>query len=223
MQQNINSVDAVSQLFLQKHSGMIRIWHWLTFVIITGSLITVLLTSTILNQRKNIVVVQDQLKTTGLTVTEDQAFAVTREYEDKIWEIHKLLGYGLAFMLISRILIEVFGPSDEKLRTRIRNVSGMYLQNSLKKKDYRNFLGVKIGYLLFYLLLTCMVFTGLGLAFGRDLGFSRGLHGTIKEIHSFGQYLMYAFVLVHLSGVIISENRQIKGIVSGMINGNKDV
>jgi cytochrome b len=32
---------------------------------------------------------------------------------------------------------------------------------------------------------------------------------------------MYAFVLVHLGGVILADNKDSKGLVSGMINGNK--
>jgi Ni,Fe-hydrogenase I cytochrome b subunit len=65
-----------------------------------------------------------------------------------------------------------------------------------------------------------MAFTGLGMAFGRDLGLSRNIYGAIKEIHSIGQYFMYGFVLVHIAGVITADNKGSKGIVSGMINGN---
>jgi cytochrome b len=42
----------------------------------------------------------------------------------------------------------------------------------------------------------------------------------LHNLHEIAQYLIYAFILVHLAGVIIAENRGIKGIVSGMINGN---
>lgn len=66
-----------------------------------------------------------------------------------------------------------------------------------------------------------MALTGLSLAFGGELGFSRDLRGTIKDIHSIGQYFMYAFVFFHLCGVIIADNRKGKGLVSGMINGNR--
>ena len=66
-----------------------------------------------------------------------------------------------------------------------------------------------------------MALTGLGMAFGRDFGFSRGIHGGMKNIHAIFQYLMYAFIVLHLAGVIIAENGKIKGIVSGMINGNR--
>jgi len=66
-----------------------------------------------------------------------------------------------------------------------------------------------------------MVLTGLGMAFGRDLGFTRQVFGGLKNIHAFIQYLMYAFIVIHLAGVIIAENGKIKGLVSGMINGNR--
>jgi Ni/Fe-hydrogenase 1 B-type cytochrome subunit len=207
--------------FIQKHSAIIRVWHWLTFLIISGSMITVLINSTVTNQRKNIPMVQEQLKSKDLVVTEDQAFAVTREYEDKFWGIHKLFGYSLVFLLISRLIIELTVPGEEKMRSRIKSALGLTRAKKDGWKEYRHYLGVKYTYLLFYLLLLCMALTGLGLAFGRELGFSRELNGTIKEIHSFGQYLMYAFVLVHLCGVIIADNTNSKGLVSGMINGNK--
>jgi len=216
-----NQLETGSSYFIQEHSVMIRIWHWLTFIIISAIIITVLLNSTLFNQRKNISMVQDQLKEKGLTVSEDQAFAVTREYEDKFWGIHKLLGYGLAFLLISRVVIELTQPGDEKIRTRIKNALGLFRKKEGDWKEYRHYLIVKYSYLLFYLLLFCMATTGLGLAFGRELGFSRGLHGAIKEVHSLGQYLMYAFVIIHLCGVIIADNTNSKGLVSGMINGNK--
>jgi Ni/Fe-hydrogenase 1 B-type cytochrome subunit len=212
--------ESGSSFFIQRHSQVIRIWHWLTFALISAILVTVLLNSTLMNQRKNITVVQDILKSKDVIVTEDQAFAVTREYEDKLWGVHKILGYGIALLLLSRILIEVFHPAEEKLSARIKNALGMYNKNDDNKMEYIHYLGVKLSYLLFYILLLCMALTGLGLAFGRDLGFSKGLHDTIKEIHSFGQYCMYAFVFVHLCGVIVAENRKSKGIVSGMINGN---
>jgi Ni/Fe-hydrogenase 1 B-type cytochrome subunit len=209
-----------SSFFIQKHSQMIRIWHWLTFVIISSIMVTVLLNSTLMNQRKNITVVQEILKSKEVTVTEDQAFAVTREYEDKLWGVHKILGYAIAFLLLSRVLIEVVQHSEEKLCSRIKYAFGMYKKNDDNKKGYRHYLGVKLGYLLFYALLLCMALTGLGLAFGRDFGFSRELHDTIKEIHSFGQYCMYAFVFIHLCAVIVADTGKSKGIVSGMINGN---
>jgi Ni/Fe-hydrogenase 1 B-type cytochrome subunit len=104
--------------FIQEHSVPVRIWHWLTFILLTATMVTVLLNSTLMNQRANIPVVQNILKEKGVTVNEDQAFAVTREYEDKSWGVHKWIGFGLTFLLLSRIVIEVTQPADEKISSR---------------------------------------------------------------------------------------------------------
>lgn len=217
----IQTISTSASFFLQKHSLQIRIWHWITFLFISGSMITVLFASTLLNPRVNIGMVQSQLQNKGVTVTQEQAFAVSHEYEDKVWNVHKWIGFGIAFLLLSRFVIEFIQPGEEKLRSRLKKAVVLYKLNDENKSVYRHYIGIKASYSLFYILLFCMALTGLGLAFGKDLGFSRGLHGTIKEIHSIGQYLMYAFVLIHLGGVIIADNTTSKGIVSGMINGNK--
>jgi acetyl esterase/lipase/cytochrome b len=221
---NIDSKsDSVSSYFIQKHSTAIRIWHWLTFLLISLTMLTVLLNSTIMNQRANIPVVQDVLKSKDVIVNDDQAFAVSREYEDKIWGVHKWIGYGLALLLISRIVIEIAQPGEEKFIARFKKAMGFYRQKDANHSEYRHYLGTKITYLIFYVLLIYMAVTGICLAFGQELGISRKLHGTIKDLHGFGQYIMYAFVTVHLCGIVISENLKAKGIVSGMINGNKSI
>jgi cytochrome b len=66
-----------------------------------------------------------------------------------------------------------------------------------------------------------MVATGLLIAFGGSWGISGQTRHSIKEIHGFIQYLIYAFLFFHLAGVILAELGKSKGIVSGMINGGK--
>jgi cytochrome b len=221
-QKNVPQVIESSP-FLQKHSALIRIWHWVTFLIISGSMITVLINATMLNPRDNITLVQTQLKGKGVTVTDEQAFAVSHQYEDKMWDVHKLLGYGLAFLLASRLIIELIQPKEEKLRFRFKKIMNLFKLNDENSVQYRHYLYVKWLYLLFYLILALMALTGLGLAFGRNLGFTRETHQLIKTVHSLCQYFMYVFVVVHLGGVIIAENTKDKGIVSGMINGNRSL
>ena len=208
-------------LFLPKHSVAIRIWHWITFLFVASSMVTVLFASTLLDPRDNTGMVQEQLQEKGLTVTQDQAFAVSHEYEDKVWDVHKWIGFGIVCLLISRLVIELLQPGEEKLRSRLKSAIALYKQNDSLKKTYRHFIGVKLTYTLFYVLILCMALTGLGMAFGRDLGIPRNVYGAIKEIHSIVQYCMYAFVPVHLGGVIVADTTEAKGIVSGMINGNR--
>jgi Ni/Fe-hydrogenase 1 B-type cytochrome subunit len=218
--ENISQVIESSP-FIQKHSALLLLWHWVTFLILTGSMITVLTNATILNPRTNILLIQNQLKSKGVAISEEQAFAVSHKYEDKVWEVHKLLGYGLAFLLISRMLIELVQTPEEKFSYRIKNAIASFKLNNEKKVEYKHYVYVKRLYLLFYLVLLIMALTGLGLAFGGELGFTRQLHNWLKTIHALFQYFIYGFVFLHLCGVIIAENGKAKGIVSGMINGNK--
>jgi Ni,Fe-hydrogenase I cytochrome b subunit len=221
MKHDETSQSIQSSLFIQKHSKFIRIWHWLTFLVLTFSMITVLFASTLLEPRDNIGLVKNQLKEKGAIVTEDQAWGVSHAFEDKMWDLHKYLGLGLAFLLLSRMFIEFSLSSEEKLQTKIKNALLLYKQAGLDKNENRHYLIVKWSYLLFYLLLLFMSVTGLALAFGFELGLSRQIHHFIKEIHGFGQYLIYTFVFLHLCGVVIADIGKSKGIVSGMIHGGE--
>ena len=222
MDQKVLSSGIESSPFIQKHSFTIRIWHWITFITLTASMITVLFASTLLQPRSNVKLVQDQLQRKGVTVNEEQAFAVSHGFEDTMWDLHKLLGFALAFLLVSRLIIEVSQPEDEKLRVRMKKAVRLNLSNDENKSSARHYVIVKRGYLAFYSLLLIMALTGLGLAFGHDLTFLQQHHKLIKTVHSFCQYLVYGFVLLHLGGVIIAETGKEKGIVSGMINGNQE-
>ena len=210
-----------SSIFIQQHSASVRVWHWLTFLFVTGSIVTVLFNSILLSPRENVKMVQEQLQRKGLIASDDQAFAVSHEYEDQMWEVHKLIGYGLAFLLLSRIVIEFTLPVEERMRRRILKILELRQKGDSNKAEYTHYLWVKRTYLLFFFLLSLMVLTGLGMAFGREFGFSREIHGSIKNLHAFVQYLIYAFIVIHLGGVVLGENGKIKGLVSGMIHGNR--
>lgn len=212
----------ITSPFQQTHSLPLRIWHWLTFLFITGSIVTVIVNSTVLSPRDNVKLVQEQLQRKGITVNEEQAFAVSHEYEDKMWDVHKLIGYGLAFLLLARIVIEFTQPKEEKLTYKMKKIQELRALNDSNLPEYNHYLWVRIAYTIFFIILLCMATTGLGLAFGRELGFTREIHGAIKEVHEIMQYCMYAFVVIHLVGVVVAENGKLKGIVSGMINGNKN-
>jgi cytochrome b561 len=216
---NIPANSETSQ-FLQEHSASLIIWHWLTFLFLTASVITVLINSTLLSPRENIKLVQDQLQSKGVTVNNEQAFAVSHEYEDKMWEVHKYIGYVIALLLLSRVVIEFTQSEEEKVRTRLKKAIVLSRQEDGNSAEYKHYIRVKQSYILFFVLLLLMTITGLGLAFGHDVKILGDLHRPIKSFHSFLQYLMYAFIFIHLAGVIIAENGKMRGIVSGMIHGN---
>jgi Ni,Fe-hydrogenase I cytochrome b subunit len=221
MNQNSSSAKATNSPFKQTHSAAIRIWHWLTFLTISFILLTVLFASTLLNPRANSVEVQKILKEKSIEINDQQAFSVAHFFDDQMWDLHKFLGYGLAFLVLARIMIEFAQSNEERVKTRMKKVLTLFKQNGPDKKEYKHYLIVKWSYSLFYMIIIFMAISGLCLAFGRELGIPRDLNHTIKEVHGFCQYLIYAFILFHLTGVIYADLGKTKGIVSGMINGGE--
>ncbi len=205
--------------FKVPHSRAIRLWHWTFFLFLLASLVTVLFGSTLFRTRDNIALVQEQLQEKGATVSKDQARAVAHEYSDKLWDLHKWIGFFLCGLLLSRIIIEFAQPGEEKLGGKIRKATGFRPADTLEISNRRHYLLVKRGYLVFYVAIGIMALTGLGLAL-EDAAWLKDIQRPVKQVHAFVQYFIYAFILLHLAGVIKAELTKHKGIVSGMIHGN---
>ncbi len=196
--------------FNENHSLAVRLWHWVTSVTIIFTIVLVLMGTFMFKMHDNIPMVQEQLEHKGVTVTKDQARSVAHEYSDKIWMLHKYVGYGLAFLLLCRIILE----------TKIKNALGFQANTVSEKEDRTLFLYVKRGYLLFYLIFIVMGLSGLVLAF-EDVKALDPIHDLMGDVHEYTQYLIYAYILLHLMGVIREEMGKYPGIISGMIHGKK--
>lgn len=210
--------NELSLFKMQRNSLAIRIWHWFTFLGFTASLVTVLLGSTMFKTRQNISTVMESVARKGGTLTKDQAFSVAHEFSDKLWDTHKIIGFILCFLLLTRILIEIRQKKEEKLSSRIKSALNFHPMGEEVVKDRNHYVLVKRGYLVFYGLFLIMALTGLVLAF-EDLEFLKPIHKTAGSIHQFVQYGIYAYILFHIIGVIRADLNKNKGIVSGMING----
>ncbi len=97
---------------------------------------------------------------------------------------------------------------------RIKSASGIKVQSPEKS----HYLFVNYSYLVFYLLFLVMALTGLVLAF-EDFKWLDGIHKISKQIHSIVQYGLYAYMIMHIAGVVKADSTQYGGIVSRMING----
>jgi cytochrome b len=149
---------------------------------------------------------------------------VAHAYSDKLWDLHTWLGYGLAGLLLIRIIIEITQPGEEKLRTKIRKAAGFKPSSptdNAVKRFVQHYGRVKWTYVIFYVLIGTMALTGLGLAF-EDVPVFRNWHRGITKVHQTVQYFIYAFILIHLVGVIRADLGRHKGLVSGMIHGKGD-
>jgi Ni/Fe-hydrogenase 1 B-type cytochrome subunit len=208
----------MSNMNNEPHSVAIRIWHWIFFLVLTASLTTVLFGSTLFKTKRNIASVQTLLQEKGASVNKGQARAVAHAYSDKLWDLHTYIGYVLAGLLLSRIIIELAQPGEEKLTVKLRKAAAFVPANDLQKGDKNHYLLVKWVYVVFYILIGTMALTGLGLAF-EDVPFLRDWHRAITQVHRFVQYFIYGFILLHLGGVIRADLGKQKGLVSGMIHG----
>jgi cytochrome b561 len=157
--------------------------------------------------------VQEQVERKGGTVTVDQARSVAHEYSDKLWMLHKYIGYGVALLLLWRIIIEFSLSSEKRLRARFK-----YAMRFPADPEQKHFLWVQYGYSIFYLLIIVMGLTGLVLAF-EDQQWLDPIHDFSKETHEITQYGLYAYFTFHIVGVLRADVTKYGGIVSRMING----
>ncbi|TWR24946.1 cytochrome b/b6 domain-containing protein [Mucilaginibacter achroorhodeus] len=208
---------------VKKHSAAIRFWHWGNTLIISGSLITVLINSTLTDRKGITTLVKNSLQGKVVIITDDQAGAISHNLEDKVWGIHIWFGYALAALFLFRILLEYFQLADQKFIPKLREAYKAYTNTKLKRERTLHELTVKIIYAGFYFVLFIMVITGLFLAFEDLLSPFKAIRHTVKEVHGFCMYLVLAFIVVHLVGVFLAERKDSSGIVSDMINGGKSL
>jgi Ni/Fe-hydrogenase 1 B-type cytochrome subunit len=214
-------IDPKNPPRVKKYSSSLRLWHWANAIVITGSLLTVLINSTVLQGWNTAIVIKDQLQKSGVTVTDKQSQAASHALRDHVWDIHVYFGYCLAALLLFRLIAEFFQLADQKFIRKFKSIYRQYRSASGNKVVRHEFV-VKTLYAMFYLLLIIMVVTGLCLAFEDDIAALKKIHA-IRDVHSFCMYLVLAFIIVHLAGVFLAERKNSKGIVSGMINGGEDI
>lgn len=204
---------------IKKYAASLRLWHWINTIVISGSLITVLINSTVLDENSNAGFLKDQLQKAGASVTDDQTRPLAGALADSVWSVHIYFGYCLAALLLFRLVLEFFQVTDQKLLRKIKTAYKDYFVIKKQKKLARHEFVVKLTYAAFYLVLLIMVVTGLTLAFKAQLHIPRQTAHTVKSIHGFCMYLVLAFIAVHLAGVFLAERKDSPGIVSDMING----
>lgn len=203
----------------RQYSLSIRLWHWLNALVITGSLVTVLLNSTLTDKKTTSTIITEQGAKGGLSISADVAKQIAHELEDQIWNVHAYIGLVLVALLLWRIIYEIVSPSTQSLFRKV-NVARIALKSGGEEAQLaRHDLVVKLLYLAFYLVLILMGVTGILLFFKHDLNLQRQFAHQIQEFHGFCMYLVILFILVHIAGVILAERKQSPGIVSDMING----
>lgn len=205
-----------------KHSVLIRLWHWSTYIIIFGSLITVLLAKTVLSTSAAAPTVQQTLQKNNVPPSPELTKSITHGFTNIIWSWHTYIGYVLAALFGFRILLEFFELKEKKLIPALRNATKYLKQPGMNKKDTKYFLFIKSLYLFFYVALLVQVCTGLFMAYSDGNASLKSIRHTASDVHSILMWIIIAYIVLHISGVVRAElGKKHKGIVSGMINGGK--
>ena len=204
----------------EKYSSSIRLWHWLNAIVISGSLLTVMAVSTIVQPWTTTSVIANKLKENGVNVSDEQIRPAAFTLADKVWAVHTYFGYALIALFLFRIILEFFELTDQKLIRKIKSARDAFRRHQEDRIIARNEMLIKTLYAMFYVFLFIMAVTGLCLAFRDNIPALRQMH-FIREIHGFTMYLILGFIVIHLAGVFLGERKKHKGIVSNMINGGK--
>ncbi len=204
---------------IKKYSSPLRLWHWLNAVVISGSLITVLINATILDDKPTANFLKANFKDAGAQLTDDQTKTVAHALSDSVWGIHVYFGYALVTLLVFRLILEFFQLADQKFIRTLKNAYHSYNTIKQQRELARHEMVVKTIYALFYVLLIIMAVTGLFLAFEDFFAPYKFIRHSVKEVHGFCMYIILGFIVIHLAGVFLAERKDSKGIVSDMING----
>jgi len=188
-----------------KYSITFRVWHWLNAFVVLGLVATVILRKTFLSWRDNSALIVEKLDAIGVAITHEQAVMIAKAIRAGMWEWHIILGYALTFLVLYRIYLYFFEKKEQE----------KFESLSLHKK------GVRISYYLLDAVLVFMVVSGLLIHFHAELGLSKEGAHTLKEIHEFLYNYIWIFIIVHIAGVVIADNRDEEGLVSSMINGKE--
>ena len=204
----------------KKHNASFRIWHWVNMILILGSLITVLINSQ-LTSKAVLGKVEAELVLKQKPVAHDDAFNVNHELREKVWTLHTYIGYFIIGLLVMRIITELYTVREQKFWSKLKLAYAGYIANKKIIEEGFHQLGIKITYCIFYMLMLLMSVTGLMLAFEDNMELLKTYHKPIKKVHNFGMYIMLGFIVLHIAGVIYTELRKEKGIVSDMIHGGE--
>ncbi|MDD5406707.1 MAG: cytochrome b/b6 domain-containing protein [Sulfurovaceae bacterium] len=184
-----------------------RIWHWLNAIVIFGLLGTVFLRETFLNSRANGAIIMDKLDDLNITIDKDQAISIARAISSPMWDWHIWLGYGLAALVIWRIMLFFTNSGKQNYQNCSQKTIHHKIASSL--------------YLIFYAMMFAIAATGLLLNFHEFFNIGKDLGESIKEIHELLYNGILIFVIIHIVGVIIAENRDENGIISSIV-GNSE-
>jgi len=150
--------------------------------------------------------------------------------EDLLWQWHIVSGYCLAAGLMVRVLWGLVGPSTARWSDLWHPSAWAGMASSLRwpRRRRGHDAMASLAFIVFYLIVTMMVCTGLGLAatefdtgpLASVLGGMRRLEDLFKEPHEAGFVLILLFIGVHLAALVFHHHRGDK-VAQSMVTGKQ--
>jgi cytochrome b561 len=187
----------------KKYSKVYRTIHWAVAVSFLVLLVTIFLRLTWMNKNNVADIIQNYLTSTDLSLTQDQLIVLAKKIRQPMWNWHIYTGYTLAGLFVIRFSLPLFGE--------------MKFQNPLKKNLSFKEKFQKWTYIIFYVCVVVSLFTGLIIELGPP-----DLKKPMEKIHILSIYYLIPFIVIHLTGILIAEFTDQKGIISRIISGQKN-
>mgnify|MGYP005856737263 CR=1 FL=1 len=184
------------------YSKIYRILHWAIAISFMLLLITIFLRLTWMNKNSVAAIIQDYLSTTGQTLSQDQLIVLAKKIRKPMWDWHIYIGYVLTGLFSLRFMLPLFGSMK---------FQSPFAKNLSLKDKFQKWI-----YIIFYGCVVISLVTGLIIEFG-----PKEFKKPMEDIHILGIYYLVAFIVLHITGVLIAEFTNQKGIVSRIVSGSE--
>jgi Ni/Fe-hydrogenase 1 B-type cytochrome subunit len=205
------------------YSAPLRVWHWGNALLVSGQLLTILFLMVIVKPKALVPEFQQALGKSGGSLSSDQGRAIAHVISERIWDWHIAIGLALAAFWLYWLVLQLTAPAEQRFGARLAAAARYYrLAPPAERPEAQHTLLAKLTYLLFYLFISVMVLTGLALTWTDDVAWLHSIEHPVKEVHNVTMYLIIAFVVVHIVGVVWSEVTKDHGLISRMVGGKSE-
>jgi cytochrome b561 len=147
-------------------------------------------------------IIQNYLTNEGLSLTDDQAIVLAKNIRRPMWNWHIYIGYALTALFSIRFLLPLFG----KMKFQNPLIKSLTLKEKFQKWTY----------IVFYICIAITLSTGLVLEFT-----SKEFSKPFEDIHVLSLYYLIPFIIIHISGVMMAEFSNQKGIIYNILRESK--
>lgn len=175
-----------------------RALHWLIALSMTILFITGFLRMYWMNKNSIISIIEKETN----SISSDTMKNIAVEIRNPMWEWHEIFSYVIIVSFIVRLFYIIF---------RGLRFTNPFSKNILIKECLQG-----VTYIYFYTFILISSVTGLFIQYHVFSNYKE----EIEMIHKWGIYWFPIFILLHLTGIIIAEHSNKKGITSKMIGGD---